>query len=197
MPDFNLKAELEAERAKYPAVLTEDQPALILNAVALAENDRLGFQRWGLSAKPHGNHVPAPQGMFVAYDILEIKGERRLFDCLTDDLKGRVVWGETTYHGDPVGRPWVAPVRVGQAPKPKPEPEPGPTPAPPSGLPNMQQWLHEEFPQLVAAYQERHGGNEPNAEWAAFQTARRGGVFLAPGEAAWSFARMLETERNA
>lgn len=193
-PEFNLKAEVAAERAKYPAMLTEDQPAQILNAVALAENQRIGLEEWGLSAKPHGNHVPSPQGVFVAYDILHHRSSMRLFDCLTDDLKGTVTWGETVYHGDPVGRPWVAPIRVGPAPQPTP-PAPSPAPpAPPSGLPTLHDWIHVEYPQLVAAYKSRHGGHEPSHEWAAFQTCRRGGVMLAPGEAAWSFAKMLAHE---
>jgi hypothetical protein len=116
--DYDLKPQMEAERAKYPTPLTEDMPAKITNAVAWNENQRLGRPVWGLSVKPNGNHVPSPQGVFVAYDILEVKDEHRLFDCLTGDLQGIVTWGETTYHNDPQGRPWLAPIAPDGAPTP-------------------------------------------------------------------------------
>lgn len=124
MPD-SLKPDLENERAKYPATLTHDQPAKILNAVAWKNR----ADGWGLSAKPHGNRVPAPQGIDVAYDILHHKPSNKLFDCLTGDLQGVVVWGETSYHNDPTGRPWVAPVEPdGIVEEPKEEPkDPGDT----------------------------------------------------------------------
>ena len=71
MPDLpaSLEADVRAERAKYPAVLTEDQPAKILNAVAWKHR----AQGWGLSVKTAGNRVPSPQGVDVAYDILHHK----------------------------------------------------------------------------------------------------------------------------
>jgi hypothetical protein len=90
---------------------------------------------------------------------------------------------------------WMAPVPVGGSPAPEND-DPPPLP-PPSNLPTLHQWIKVEYPQLVAVYKSRHGGNEPDHEWAAFQTCRRGGVMLAPGEPAWSFERMLEHERNA
>jgi hypothetical protein len=157
MPDFNLRAEVEAERAKYPALLTDDQPAKILNAVALAENARIGRDDWGLSAKPHGNHVPSPQGVLVAYDILHNRRPEpghphgRLFDALTDDLKGTVTWGETIYHGDPVNRPWVAPVRLGPAPKPD-----TPKPAPAVKV-TYDRFVHHESHEIRKAYAKRNG----------------------------------------
>lgn len=67
-------------------------------------------------------------------------------------------------------------------------------PSPPRDLPTLHQWIKVEYPQLVAAYRSRHGGNAPDHEWAAFQTCRRGGVMLAPGEPAWSFEEMLAHE---
>lgn len=185
MADLNLSAQVRAERAKYPTVLTEDQPAKILNAVAWANR----ADGWGLSVKPHGNHVLSPQGVFVAYDILHHKPTNKLFGCFTNELRADVNWGEEPYHGDPVGRPWLAPIDPGAS-----VPAPTPTPQPPSNLPTLDQWIHGEYPQLVAAYMSRHDGNEPSHEWAAFQTCRRGGVMLAPGEAAWSFAKMVAHE---
>lgn len=108
----SLEDAVRAERAKYPALLTLDQPAKILNAVAWAHR----ADGWGLSAKPNGNHVPAPQGMFVAYDILHHQPSNALFGCFTDELRATVNWGEEIYHGDPVGRPWVAPIAPVDAP---------------------------------------------------------------------------------
>ena len=104
MPD-SLEAEVRAERAKYPAVLTEDQPAKILNAVAW-KHRALG---WGLSVKKAGNRVPSPQGVDVAYDILHHKPTDTLWGCFTDELRATVNWGQEAHHHNP-DRPWLAPI---------------------------------------------------------------------------------------
>lgn len=166
MPEpANLKADVEAERAKYPAMLTHDQPAKILNAVAWKHR----ADGWGLSVKRGGNRVPSPQGVDVAYDILHHKPTNRLFDALTGDLAGVVTWGETSYHGDPVGRPWLAPIAPDGAPAPPPTPRP--TPAPPDALAGILRRLEAlEGPRTVAI--RAHTGRYVVAEGEAVKADR-------------------------
>lgn len=111
MPD-SLEGAVRAERAKYPATLTIDQPGKILNKVAWDENERLDAEEWGMSAKPNGNHVPSPQGVDIAYDILHHKPTNTLWGCGTGEWHTFTVnWGLEPYHNDPDGRPWVAPIQ--------------------------------------------------------------------------------------
>lgn len=120
MPD-SLYEAVKAERAKYPAELTRDQPAKILNAVAWAHRDK----GWGLSVKKFGNNVPSPQGVPVAYDILHHKPSDTLWGCFTDDMKATVNWGQEDHHHNP-DRPWLAPVQPEDVTVPEPGPvEPG------------------------------------------------------------------------
>lgn len=57
-------------------------------------------------------------------------------------------------------------------------------------LPTLDQWIKEEFPQLLAAYIKTQGHSpDPDFEWAAFQTYRR---FMEPE--AWPFDKMLRHE---
>jgi hypothetical protein len=59
-----------------------------------------------------------------------------------------------------------------------------------SNLPSLHDWIHIEFPQLLAAYEKTQGHKpEPDFEWACFQTYRR---FMEPD--IWPFDRMLRHE---
>jgi hypothetical protein len=64
------------------------------------------------------------------------------------------------------------------------------------GPKNLGDWILNEFPQLVQAYKDTHDGNDPNYEWAAFQTCRRYGAGLPPGEPAWTLEKMLKHEKG-
>lgn len=115
MPD-SLEDAVRAERAKYPTPLVDKNDyAKILNKVAWDENQRLGREEWGLSVKPSGNHVLAPQrgpngeDIYVAYDILHNRPTNTLWGCFGGNPEG-VNWGLEDYHGDPEGRPWLAPI---------------------------------------------------------------------------------------
>ena len=128
MPEpASLFADLQAERAKYPATLTRDQPGKILNAVAWKHREA----GWGLSVKPNGNNVPSPQGPLVAYDILHNRLNDTLYDVATAEWPTmRITWSQTTHHNQP-DRPWLAPIQpTGEEPQPEPEPEPDPQPGP-------------------------------------------------------------------
>jgi hypothetical protein len=148
----NLKPDLEAERAKYPATLTHDQPAKILNAVAWQHR----ASGAGLSVKPGGNRVPSPQGVDVAYDIIHFRDSNRLFDAFTGDLAGKVTWSETIYHGDPVNRPWLAPIEPDGIPD---EPEPDEPPPPPQPKTKTKDEIRAAIVELKRFYDEPDGLN--------------------------------------
>ena len=63
------------------------------------------------------------------------------------------------------------------------------TPPPAVDLPSLEQWLHVEYPQLLAAFRTTHPGVDPPDDWQAFQTYRR----LAESHV-WTFDRMLAWE---
>lgn len=59
-------------------------------------------------------------------------------------------------------------------------------------LPSLDHWIHNEFPQLLAAYEKKQGHlPEPDFEWAAFQTYRR---YMEPD--VWTFEKMLYWETH-
>lgn len=59
-------------------------------------------------------------------------------------------------------------------------------------LPSLDHWIHVEFPQLLAAYEQTQGHlPEPDFEWAAFQTYRR---YMEPD--VWTFEKMLAHEQG-
>lgn len=57
---------------------------------------------------------------------------------------------------------------------------------------SLDTWIHVEYPQLVEAYRAAFG-SDPNTEWAAFQSARRG---VQVPEGRWPFAKMLAHEQG-
>lgn len=76
----SLLSDVQAERAKYPpGILTDEQRAKILNAVAWKNKD-LG---WGLLSKPSGTNCFFVSGP-IACDILFHKPSGLHFDALTD-----------------------------------------------------------------------------------------------------------------
>jgi hypothetical protein len=118
MPE-SLIESVRAERAKYGATLTPEQMGQLLNAVAWKHR----ADGWGLSEKPSGNHVPSPQGKFVAYDILHHKPTDTLWDVATGESAYEVKWGQAEHHNNK-DRPWLAPVQPSGAAQPS---EPGGT----------------------------------------------------------------------
>lgn len=124
--------------AKYPAVLTHEQCALIVNEVAWLAS-RFDPD-WGISAKPRWKNARLPNGTFIAEDVLHHKAPtaESAHGTIVDILAGapernEPVWIVQPYHGDPSGRPWLAPFNPATfAPAPAPGPTPPPAPAGPT-----------------------------------------------------------------
>jgi hypothetical protein len=124
MPE-SLLADLQAERAKYPAHLTSrSQAADILNAVAWKHRG----DGWGLSSKPHGNNVFSTSHQApIAYDILHHKPTDTLWDVATGEWENMTVqWAHQPIHHNDPARPWLAPVQpfINNEQPPKPEQPP-------------------------------------------------------------------------
>lgn len=119
-----LHASLKTERAKYPATITKEQCGLILNAACW----RVRADGWGLSTKPAGNNVPAPQGVTVSYDALHHKPSDTIWDCATGESTTMTIVAphQTTHHNDP-NRPWLAPIEPADTPDPPDPVDPPPT----------------------------------------------------------------------
>jgi hypothetical protein len=64
------------------------------------------------------------------------------------------------------------------------------------GPKDLGDWMDNEFPQVVKAFQDRQN-RDPDYSWAAFQTCRRYGSGLPPGEDAWLLEDMIKHEQNA
>lgn len=117
-----------AVRAKFGALLTDDECGLLTNEAAyrLAQTD----PAWGVSAKPQGKASTLPNGARIAHDILHYRTTNTLIDILqAAGAESRPQWAEVPYHGDPSGRPWVPavdPATFAQAPAPGPTPSPVP-----------------------------------------------------------------------
>lgn len=122
----SLEADVRAEVSKYPPLPFADVSnyAKVLNAVAWDHRD----EGWGLSVKPQGNHVMSPQGVYVAYDILHHKPSNTLWGCFGGNPEG-VNWEQAEDHGDPDGRPWLAPIAPTGGDQPDPPPPPDTPPA--------------------------------------------------------------------
>lgn len=126
-------------RSKIAGWPTREQLGTILNETAWIHRNA----GWGLSAKPNGYNVPMPDGTLIASDILQLRGTTKLYDVFIRAGEDAVpTWGEVEYHGDPSGRPWVAPIPPGDDPGPGPGPEPEPEPEPPPD---------DDFDDLMAA----------------------------------------------
>lgn len=121
-----------AVRAKFGALLTDDECGLLTNEVAyrLAQTD----PAWGVSAKPQGKASTLPNGQRIAHDILHYRTTNTLIDILqAAGAESRPQWAEVPYHGDPSGRPWLPAVDPATfAPTPVPGPTPPPVPAGPT-----------------------------------------------------------------
>lgn len=121
-----------AVRAKFGALLTDDECGLLTNEVAyrLAQAD----PAWGVSAKPQGKASTLPNGQRIAHDILHYRTTNALIDILqAAGAESRPQWAEVPYHGDPSGRPWLPAVDPATfAPAPAPGPTPPPVPAGPT-----------------------------------------------------------------
>lgn len=119
-------------RAKFGPVMDDDQCGLLTNEVAyrLAQAD----PAWGVSAKPQGKASTLPNGTRIAHDILHYRTTNTLIDILqAAGAQSRPQWAEVPYHGDPSGRPWLAPFNPATfAPTPAPGPTPPPAPAGPT-----------------------------------------------------------------
>lgn len=117
-----------AVRAKFGALLTDEECGLLTNEVAyrLAQTD----PAWGVSAKPQGKASTLPNGQRIAHDILHYRTTNTLIDILqAAGAESRPQWAEVPYHGDPSGRPWlpaVDPATFAQVPAPGPTPPPVP-----------------------------------------------------------------------
>ena len=112
-----------AVRAKFGALLTDDECGLLTNEVAyrLAQTD----PAWGVSAKPNGKASTLPNGARIAHDILHYRTTNTLIDILqAAGAESRPQWAEVPYHGDPSGRPWLPAVDPATF---APTPVPGPT----------------------------------------------------------------------
>jgi hypothetical protein len=200
MPDTpqapNRKSVIVAVIAAHPEIDTRDENSLDKGRAAITDwtaqrlNRETGRRVWGRKSrgKPTGDVAVNPNTDGLTY--LRSDGRFEIIDAINGG-DGTAAWENNGAFAAGENGYWVPP-QLG--PEPTSGGEPAPTPQPPSGLPTLDQWIHGEYPQLVAAYASRHGGNEPPHEWAAFQTCRRGGVMLPPGEAAWSFAKMLAHE---
>jgi hypothetical protein len=121
-----------AVRAKFGALLTDDECGLLTNEVAyrLAQTD----PAWGVSAKPNGKASTLPNGQRIAHDILHYRTTNTLIDILqAAGAESRPQWAEVPYHNDPSGRPWLPAVDPATfAPTPVPNPTPPPVPAGPT-----------------------------------------------------------------
>ena len=121
-----------AVRAKFGALLTDDECGLLTNEVAyrLAQTD----PAWGVSAKPNGKASTLPNGARIAHDILHYRTTNTLIDILqAAGAESRPQWAEVPYHGDPSGRPWLPAVDPATfAPTPVPGPTSPPVPAGPT-----------------------------------------------------------------
>jgi hypothetical protein len=156
-----LYAALQAERAKYPATLADDEhAATIMNDAVYAVRD----EGWGLSAKPDGNRVWSREhNQYISYDAVHHKPTDTIHDAATDEWPAmRIVAPHQVAHHGRADRPWLAPVAPGGAapvpvPTPTPTPVPVPPPAPPADLSPVLKRLAEiegVLADLVESHQE-------------------------------------------
>lgn len=134
-PMQNLLEIVKRVAGKYPATLTHEQCALIVNEVAWIASKT--DPNWGISAKPNWKNARLPNGTLIAEDVLHHKAPTAdsPHGTIVDILAGAPdrndpVWIVQPYHGNPSGRPWLPPFDPALfAPAPPPAPVP-PTPDP-------------------------------------------------------------------
>lgn len=180
----NRRAVVDSVNRDYPGLIRSDGGAFC-DQVAHRLNKADGVRNWGRKRKNNGSF----NDDVVTWRIGPTDAQKHLVDIIAGDARVPV-WDVRPESEEAGNGTWAPPQMADRDTAAPPNP---PQPPPPT-LPTLDQWIHGEYPQLVAAYASRHGGNEPGHEWAAFQTCRRGGVMLPPGEAAWSFAKMLAHE---
>ncbi|HBB49689.1 TPA: hypothetical protein DEQ22_03205 [Candidatus Nomurabacteria bacterium] len=106
MQPLSLLSDVQAERAKYGAIVQDAELGALLNAVAWKNRDA----GWGLSRKDFGEQCSSPVGQ-IACDILYHKPSNTIFDVLY--AAGEVstpTWDALGQNTD-TRRPWVAPVQ--------------------------------------------------------------------------------------
>jgi hypothetical protein len=99
---------------KYPATLTHEQCALIVNEVAWLASQR--DPNWGISKKTGGKRARLPNGVEIGEDVLHYRAPSagnphgQIVDILSAAPEQNApVWILQPYHGDPNGRPWLPP----------------------------------------------------------------------------------------
>ena len=110
----NLLEIVKQVAGKYPATLTHEQCALIVNEIAWIASKT--DPNWGISAKPNGKNARLPNGTLIAEDILHHRAPTAdsPHGTIVDILAGapdrnEPVWMIQPYHGNPSGRPWLPP----------------------------------------------------------------------------------------
>lgn len=114
--------DLDAERKKYGATMSDDECVALINAVAWANRD----DGWGLNQKTGGTRGRRYDGAEVAHDVLHNNRTDRIYDVLISaGAASRPTWNDLGPNNMPPnqGRPWVAPIAPEGA-------EPGPVDPP-------------------------------------------------------------------
>jgi hypothetical protein len=135
----------QVDHRPYP---TPEQLGALLNAVAWAHR----AEGWGLSAKPSGNNIPAPDGTRIAADILHNRTDNVIVDCLiAAGERSEPTWQVLGPMTDPL-RPWVAPTAPSETPVDPPPIDP-PIPLPQPCV--FQPCTHTEVLDVLADLHER------------------------------------------
>jgi len=146
--DWVTLADGTRQRVDYTPYPTPEQLGVLLNAVAWAHR----AEGWGLSAKPSGNSVPAPDGTRIAADILHNRNDNVIVDCLiAAGERSEPTWNVIGPMTDP-SRPWVAPTAPEGTPVDPPVDPPDPPPSQPCVF---QPCTHTEVLDVLADLHER------------------------------------------
>lgn len=102
----SLLPDLQAERAKYGATMTDDECVELCNAVAWKNR----AEGWGLNQKTSGTHGERYDGQGCAHDILHHQPTNGLYDVLiAAGAASTPTWGYLGTNQNS-SRPWVAPI---------------------------------------------------------------------------------------
>ena len=180
--------------------MDENERGKILDYSAKFDNPPNVDRPWGRKARnadgsnknTDGYCFLRPDGKFEIYDVINGTNGKASWD-----FAGVVKQGENG---------WWAPAEpvdnVPPNPNPNPDPELPPNVHPITYPPgyvgprDLSDWMDNEFPLIVKAFQDRQG-HDPDYSWAAFQTCRRYGAGLPVGENAWHLKDMIKHEQNA